>query len=333
MDHHDFHQDRPFMIKEIFDQVSAVMWGWNNALDYYDNYIAPRADWSDTDIREESLYFAGLFHGSRRRGAPKPSQTGIYLPHHLGQQVHPAFRSNGAGSLSFQSQTTSQWQPTHLSGKVCGLDIPSPFPGTQEIPFRPAPPHHALSAYQPEPQHDTHANVSDYYRNAGYPQNEPHMRKRLSIPRVRARLPAQGYSSHDMTAGSISEQEAANVATVKVEGREPPDPFGILSVPDERTRFADLTDAHAPQFRRPAPLHYLPSGLQVEAREEDNAFASTVEDQPEESSEEDYPTTYTLSIKEETSSDGEFDEIARGASGQRGITVPGESKLPLWRRG
>lgn len=323
MGHHDFHQDRPFMTKEIFDQVSTVMWGWN-ALDYYANYMVPRANWSYSDIREESLYFAGLFHGFRRRGAPKPSQTGMYQDKYqvpprsdidryhsqlppLGQQVHPAFRSNGAGSSAFQSQITSQSQPTHLSGKVCSLGIPSLFPGVQETEFRAAPPPHALSAYEPEPQHDTHANVSDYYMNAVYPRNEPHMLSPLPASRANVGHPAQKNNSHDTTAGFASEQEAANVATAKGKGRELPDPFGTLSAPDERTQSVDLTDAHVPQLRSPTPLHSLESGLVVEAREENDAFASTVKDQPEESFEEDYPTTYTLSIKEETSSDGEFD--------------------------
>lgn len=47
------------MLKQIFDQVSTMMWG-QGALDYHINYIVSRAHWNNSDIHEEALYFAGL---------------------------------------------------------------------------------------------------------------------------------------------------------------------------------------------------------------------------------------------------------------------------------
>lgn len=65
-------QVRPFMDKQTFDRVSAVMWG-QNALEYHTNYIVPRARWTDSDIREEALYFAGMAR-RLRVGAPQTSR-------------------------------------------------------------------------------------------------------------------------------------------------------------------------------------------------------------------------------------------------------------------
>ena len=306
------------MAKEIFDQVSAVMWG-QNALDYYANYIAPRTSWSDSDIRKESHYFAGLAHGLRVRAASKRSQNVIsqdndqiqprsYVDRFHFQLPPLPFREHCAGSSAFQSRAMSQSQPTHSSEKVCGLGSHPLFPGVQENKFRSAPPPYALSTYQPQLQRDTDAKISGYFRNTVYPGNKPHMPRPLSASRANIRQPAQEYNLDNTTAGSVSEEEPANDATAQSNGWGLPDPFGTLSVPYKRARSVDITNAHAPQFRRPAPLHFLTSELLVEAREDNDAHASTVEDQPEESSEEDYPETYTLSIKEETSDDGEFDE-------------------------
>ena len=62
--HWNTHKVRPFMSKQTFDQVSAVMWG-QNALDYYTNYINPRLNWDDSDIHDEAVYFAGFARGLR----------------------------------------------------------------------------------------------------------------------------------------------------------------------------------------------------------------------------------------------------------------------------
>ena len=67
-------QNRPFMAKQTFDQVSAMMWG-KGALDYHTNYIVPRTHWDDSDIREEALYFAGLAQGLRVGASQKPNQS------------------------------------------------------------------------------------------------------------------------------------------------------------------------------------------------------------------------------------------------------------------
>ena len=48
------------------------MWG-QNALEYHTNYIVPRARWTDSDIREEALYFAGMAR-RLRVGAPQTSR-------------------------------------------------------------------------------------------------------------------------------------------------------------------------------------------------------------------------------------------------------------------
>lgn len=67
-------QNRPFMAKQTFDQVSGMMWG-QGALDYHTNYIVPRVHWDDSDIREEALYFAGLAQGLRVGASQKPNQS------------------------------------------------------------------------------------------------------------------------------------------------------------------------------------------------------------------------------------------------------------------
>ena len=62
-----------FMSKEIFDQVSAVMWGYTD-LDYHTHYISTRLQWNDSDIREETLYSTGLAHGLRLAALQETSQ-------------------------------------------------------------------------------------------------------------------------------------------------------------------------------------------------------------------------------------------------------------------
>lgn len=117
-------QSRPFMAKETFDQVSNVMWG-HNALDYHKNYLTPRALWSDFDIREEALYYAGVAHGIRSRqvgsGAlQKPSQPMVY-------RGNPTLGSSGS---NYQSSCTQMGSPFGVLGVPWATPPPGLHPGT-----------------------------------------------------------------------------------------------------------------------------------------------------------------------------------------------------------
>lgn len=87
------HQNRPFVAKQIFDQVSAVMWG-QNALDYQTNYTIPRENWDDSDIREEASYFTGLATGLRLGASQNAGQPTM---HHGSYQAQPNASSHRAG--------------------------------------------------------------------------------------------------------------------------------------------------------------------------------------------------------------------------------------------
>ena len=66
------------MSPDTFDKVSAVLWG-QNALNYQTNYIIPRAHWTDSDIRDEALYYAGVAHGLRLGAAAQKSNQPVML--------------------------------------------------------------------------------------------------------------------------------------------------------------------------------------------------------------------------------------------------------------
>ncbi|CAF9921622.1 MAG: hypothetical protein ALECFALPRED_001843 [Alectoria fallacina] len=106
---------RPFMDKQTFDRVSAVMWG-QNALDYYTNYIVPRARWSDSDIREEALYFAGMARGlrvgasqtSRLHKTPYDTYQGQRSTFHDRKHSRPTYQQGypGCGRLDDSRDTS-----------------------------------------------------------------------------------------------------------------------------------------------------------------------------------------------------------------------------------
>ena len=70
------------MYNATFDIVSTALWG-QHALDYHTNYIDQRANWSDSDIREEALYLKHMVH-RLRHGTPQ-IQTMMHQGSYQGQ--------------------------------------------------------------------------------------------------------------------------------------------------------------------------------------------------------------------------------------------------------
>ena len=95
-----------FMSEEIFDQVSAVMWGYSD-LDYHTHYISTRMQWNDTDIREETLYSTGLAHGLRLAALQDASQP---IRHQSGHRDQSSVWTDGGGC---QFGCTSQCDPRY----------------------------------------------------------------------------------------------------------------------------------------------------------------------------------------------------------------------------
>ena len=115
-------QNRPFMAKQTFDQVSAMMWG-QGALDYNKNYIVPRVHWDDSDIREEALYFAGLAQGLRVGASQTSSQPMIHQVSSKDQTSGPVGVNSGkmgarnsARLAAFQAHVVSHPGSGHRPG-------------------------------------------------------------------------------------------------------------------------------------------------------------------------------------------------------------------------
>ena len=94
-------RSRPFMSKETFDQVSAVMWGRND-YDYRASYIFSRTEWYDDDIRDETIYAAGLAYGLRLAALEETSQPVRYQDGHRDRSG--AFSDEGGSQLGCTSQ-------------------------------------------------------------------------------------------------------------------------------------------------------------------------------------------------------------------------------------
>ena len=105
-------QGRPFMAKETFDQVSAVLWG-QNALDYQKNYITPRVGWNDFVIREEALHFEGFAKGLRFRALQKASQSTIFQ----GEPTLPPLQTDS--SMSYYPRRDAGYYNTMSSPTEC----------------------------------------------------------------------------------------------------------------------------------------------------------------------------------------------------------------------
>lgn len=105
------HQNLPeaylFMSKEIFDQVSAVMWGYSD-LDYHTHYISTRMQWNDSDIREETLYSTGLAHGLRLAALQEASKP---IRHQSGHRDQSSDWWTDEGGCQFGC--TSQCDPRY----------------------------------------------------------------------------------------------------------------------------------------------------------------------------------------------------------------------------
>ena len=59
---HTSQKSRPFMTKEVFDEVSFRLWG-DSTLDYQANYINPRLAWSNSEIYTELLILVNTLRG------------------------------------------------------------------------------------------------------------------------------------------------------------------------------------------------------------------------------------------------------------------------------
>ena len=126
-------QNRPFMAKQTFDQVSAMMWG-QGALDYHTNYIVPRVHWDDSDIREEALYFAGLAQGLRVGASQKSAQPMIHQDSSKDQSSVPVGvnsgkmgASNSAHLAAFQAHVVSHPGSGHRPGDAAPPPHQKPF--------------------------------------------------------------------------------------------------------------------------------------------------------------------------------------------------------------
>ena len=126
-------QNRPFMAKQTFDQVSAMMWG-QGALDYNKNYIVPRKHWDDSDIREEALYFAGLAQGLRVGASQKSSQPMIHQVSSKDQTSGPVGVNSGkmgarnsARVAAFQAHVVSHPGSDHRPGVAAPPPHKKPF--------------------------------------------------------------------------------------------------------------------------------------------------------------------------------------------------------------
>ncbi|CAF9942276.1 hypothetical protein IMSHALPRED_003447 [Imshaugia aleurites] len=138
------------MAKQTFDQVSAAMWG-RNALDYHVNYIIPRTHWSDSNIREEALYFRGLALGLRLGAQQGPSHSTVHQGSSQGQssastawnnyqpatnhQNYPSFGMHNGIRAPLQPQMVPQLPPLYGSRNPYA-PCPPPFQTDPDV-FRP----------------------------------------------------------------------------------------------------------------------------------------------------------------------------------------------------
>lgn len=292
---------RPFMPKQTFDQVSAAMWG-RDALDYHTNYILARANWTDSDIREEALYFEGLARGLRLGAAQTPSQpvmrqggSPVRLGDFVEEDDHQAGRVQpGQPSVGSQGSFGARSRPqgNYRSYTDLGQGVPPAFHNQGENLLRPAQPQHASRVpYGSTGHHDLYANAPEFlspfsayapdsigYGYAGSNQDA----MILLEPDARANLKLPDYESNPLHGVSrfTGAQQPANSAAAKDKDQEATEPFGILSAPDGKMRSIPLPDDSASQ---PGPASQVLAQAPVkeetfEPTEDDHRFLASFED-------------------------------------------------------
>ena len=116
-------QTFPFMSKETFDQVSAVMWGPND-YDYHTHYITSRTEWYDEDLREETMYATGLAYGLQIAALERTNQP---ISHQNGYQDQPSALSDEG---CYQFGCTSQCDPRYGRHYCYTPHVPQPLAQT-----------------------------------------------------------------------------------------------------------------------------------------------------------------------------------------------------------
>lgn len=236
---------RPFVPKETFDQVSAAMWG-RHALDYDANYILTRTHWTDAEIREEALYFAGLARGLRLGAAQIPRGHGMlpgsaqvrlgdfireenYHPGNIQPCRDPAFKQ-GSSMEGFRPQFFGIAQE-NISRPAAPAQRASESAGGS--------PHSTVDTYALAPNgissgrnFDEHVQIRDSH-DATTPWESKEIEAPLGLYESYPPLPATRFTGA---------QQAVNSAAVKGTGQEVMEPFGILSAPDEKMRSIPLTN-------------------------------------------------------------------------------------------
>ena len=286
------------MNKQTFDQVSAVMWG-RNALDYHINYIVPRAQWEDSDIREEAIYFAGMAHGLRLGASQKSDQP---MMHNQGQpsvfhggnsyqpsnnqRGHPTLGEHGSFGAASEPQIPRQLRPIPHPGSVL-----SPGVQTTSNPNRiPWPQNHLSNVYGPAPPHNGFASYSrkgfGAYGEPGCDEWPAPFRSNFGahIHATAAMLSQVGGDNTENRGNQLQVQPVHG-------GMQPSNPYAV----GQASHFH--TGLHT---QHPEPLSPIP------ARDQDSARSVTVEDHPEEISEEDHARVDTPSTNE--SMDNWFEE-------------------------
>ena len=307
------------MPKRTFDQVSAALWG-RNALDYDANYRGPRAHWSDADVREEALYFAGLARGLRlgvrqdRNPSPPTTQQGGAHDrprasiigdndqtgtNHLDDLVvgkHAICRPR------YKSYMEHQTVPVYPLGAFRSRCI-SPFPNVPEtVQGR---------SYMPVPQAVTHGRPSGF-PGSGYIGRDPFIPDALeqgSEANEKLRVPE--YDSPD-TMSLAGAQQPAKFAATRGKGCSIAEHSEVVSTPGDRTASIRPTVDWASRSRAEMPTRdpSLPQPL-APARKEHRTFTPLVEYHPEDDAEKEYENNLTWLAEQEVSSGVGVDEAEK----------------------
>ena len=224
-----FPQARPFISKETFDQVSAVMWG-QSALDYQISYIFPRTEWNDSDIREEALYLTGVLFGFRLAAQHKTSQP---IRHQNGHRDQSSALNDGGGC---QLGCTSQCDP-RFGKHNCYT------------------PHLPLGMAQPPPSQSSRPPIP--FRSVARNPFEIHALQRQAAMELACRqrylLPTATEVPGMQLPGGLKAVYRPGQGIVAVSGAP--------TSPDGRTVLLPLPNSAASQPRAEIPLHQKPQTL------------------------------------------------------------------------
>lgn len=182
--------------------------------------------------------------------------------------------------------------------------VPPVFQNAAKNDFGPAPPPFVLwGTNGPAYQHTTCANKSGYsytgYLGYGgkYPFNAL----------ATGELPDEEFVAPSTATCFTGEHQYANFAEVREKSTGMAGSSEALSAPDVKSLSIPLTSGQASRFHAEVPLHPKVQVPTV-AREGSYSRTTTVEDHPEDSSDEGYVKLYTSSTVEETNKEAGFDE-------------------------